>query len=781
MALDVETEIAATLTDPNALMVYYQSGIDASQFADPKMAEMYSFASDYFLNFAAMRGAPTLDVLRERFPDYDALTQGAAGAAPSYLSKKLKDQYCEFQLTDALRMGVENMGLDAEQKVKMLRDTLSVIVDNVTPRQQKIVYGDGESMELYKKMANAKLAEVGAPYPFEELNVETGGIKPGELAVLVAPTGKGKAQPLYSKVLTEHGFKPMGEIRVGDKVRTRRGTLARVIGVYPQGKKRAYRVHLADGRHADCCIDHLWTTAYKTKANGIPCVSERTMTLGEMIARGLMSGKAYRWRVPVNDAVEMSRKELPIDPYVLGVLIGDGCLSQVPGGSLAFSSVEDDVVNSLCERLGEDYAVKKVNADNCSYGISYLPKWNMNPLSSAVVDLGLNVKSYEKFIPADYLGASAEQRFDLLRGLMDTDGCMMGNGGKTYSTASKRLADDVVSLCRSLGMCARARMKRRAGKSDEWVVSVMTAESITSSGKHECRERAHDAVANRKFLHRYVSIVDVEDLGFDTEMQCIMVDDPEHLYLTDDYIVTHNTWFAAKTALEAARQGWNVYFASLELDPYDIGRRTELLHVNRDQIVVPVDKFLKGIEMPRYVQALDRARDEIGGLPGKLVIDQPPMPERTPSALIQNAKMCGCNFVVIDQLQFVKKNPKIQSLYEQTADCIYTLKNLIASPSDNQKMPVLLLHQMTREGVKNAKDGIGTAQDIAHSSVVEQLADVIWALGCTEEEENISVMKLVTLKTRRYGRMGYKLRWELKYQALIDLMRDDNGNPRTIR
>lgn len=76
MALDVETEIAATLTDPNALMVYYQSGIDASQFADPKMAEMYSFASDYFLNFAAMRGAPTLDVLRERFPDYDALTQG---------------------------------------------------------------------------------------------------------------------------------------------------------------------------------------------------------------------------------------------------------------------------------------------------------------------------------------------------------------------------------------------------------------------------------------------------------------------------------------------------------------------------------------------------------------------------------------------------------------------------------------------------------------------------------------------------------------------------------
>ena len=184
--------------------------------------------------------------------------------------------------------------------------------------------------------------------------------------------------------------------------------------------------------------------------------------------------------------------------------------------------------------------------------------------------------------------------------------------------------------------------------------------------------------------------------------------------------------------------------------------------------------------MPRYIQALDRARDEIGQLPGRLVIDQPSMKERTPSDLVQNAKMNGCNFIIVDQLQFVTKNPKIQSLYEQTADCIYTIKNLIASPADNVKTPMLLLHQMTREGVKNAKDGIGTAQDIAHSSVVEQLADVIWALGNTEEESKISIMKLVTLKTRRYGNMGYKLRWELKRQALIDLIKDENGIPKRV-
>lgn len=433
MALDVETEIVATLTDPDALMIYYQSGVDVSQFADEKMAEIYAFAIDYFLNYASMNGAPSREVIASKFPEIDSLIAGAAGAAPSYLAKVLKDKYCKFQLTDALRTGLVGVDGDSEARVKMLRDTLSVIIDNVTPRQQKIVYGDGESMDLYKRMANFKLSEIGAPYPFDEINVETGGIKPGELAVLVAPPGKGK------------------------------------------------------------------------------------------------------------------------------------------------------------------------------------------------------------------------------------------------------------------------------------------------------------------------------------------------------------TWLAVKTALEAARQGWNVYFASLELDPYDIGRRMELLWVNRDRTVVPVDQFLKGVDMPRYVQALDVARNEIGSLPGRLVIDQPPMPERSPSALVQNAKMNGCNFVIIDQLQFVKKNQKISSIYEQTGDCIYTMKNLISSPADNKKMPLLLLHQMTREGIKNAKDGMGTMQDIAHSSVIEQLADVIWALGCTEEEKNINVMKYATLKTRRYGDLGYKLRWELKYQAMIDLMRDDNGNPRTIR
>lgn len=430
MALDVETEIVKAVTNADALMVFYQEGIDKTHFADEKMGEIYDFAIDYWLNYSAMKSAPTVDILRNKFSDYDVLVANAEGAAPAYLSKKLKNQYTFMQMTEVVRSGLIDADIDSCYKAKLLRDSLSAIVDNVTPRQQKIVYG--ENMDVYKKLANAKINENGAPYPFDELNVETGGIKPGELAVLVAPTGKGK------------------------------------------------------------------------------------------------------------------------------------------------------------------------------------------------------------------------------------------------------------------------------------------------------------------------------------------------------------TWFAALTALRAAERGWNVYFATLELDPFDIGRRTELLWVNRNDVVVPVDQFLKGVEMPRYIQALDRARDEIGQLPGRLVIDQPSMKERTPSDLVQNAKMNGCNFIIVDQLQFVTKNPKIQSLYEQTADCIYTIKNLIASPADNVKMPMLLLHQMTREGVKNAKDGIGTAQDIAHSSVVEQLADVIWALGNTEEESKISIMKLVTLKTRRYGDMGYKLRWELKRQALIDLIKDENGIPKRV-
>lgn len=432
MGLDVETEIIASCLNPEALLTYHSWGVDVSHFADEELAPIYEFANDYFFNYGSMRYAPTVEIISDRFPKFLELIKGAEGAAPQYLAKKLKDLYCSRQVMESIRLTTQDFSVDTEEKARLLRDSLSLIVDSVTPNAQRLEYG--KDMELYNKQANINLATIGAPYPFEHLNKVTRGIKPGELVMLVAAPKKGKS------------------------------------------------------------------------------------------------------------------------------------------------------------------------------------------------------------------------------------------------------------------------------------------------------------------------------------------------------------WFAAKTVLEAVRMGWSVYFASLELDIMNMARRLELLEANRNGMVIPINKLNSGEEMPSYIKALEEARKRIEAYPGKLVIDKPKLKERTPSALVQNAKIAGCNFMVVDQLQFVKNpNSKARTVAEQTSEIIYELKDLIDSPADNIKMPMLMLHQLNREGIKgSSKTGIATAQDIANSEDITRVADLIWTLGQTEEDRNANVMKLVTLATRNIAPMGFKLRWDIKYTGAIELLLTPEGNPKEI-
>lgn len=372
-----------------------------------------------------------------------------------------------------------------------------------------------------------------------------------EGSMLVCSCGTGKAQPLYSKVLTESGFKAMGDIRIGDKVVTRRGTLAPVTGVFSQGKKRVYRVHLADGRHADCCIDHLWTTVQRRSGADVFV----TKSLGDMIDAGLKyKCGSYKFKVPLIVPRASLDADLPIDSYVLGVLIGDGALG---GSSLYVSSVEDDIVEGIAARLGPEYSVAKTKSANCSWSIKYLPDYHGNPALSSIRALGLDVKSTEKFIPGIYMGASAQQRLDLLRGLFDTDGHVGKNGSLVYFTSSEQLRDDVVSLCRGLGMTARFSVDHSAGCNPNFCIYIGSHIRPFSSKKHTARFDGHVRNSNRSRIRQYtsISIVGIEDLGFDAEMQCLMVDDPEHLYITDDYIVTHNTAMGTALAVREFDRG----------------------------------------------------------------------------------------------------------------------------------------------------------------------------------------------------------------------------------
>ena len=361
-------------------------------------------------------------------------------------------------------------------------------------------------------------------------------------AAVQLPTGKGKAQPLYSKVLTSNGFIKMGDIKVGMKVISSDGLPHTVTGVFPQGKKDVYEITFSDGSKVRCSDEHLWVVRTKNEKKwGSPY---RVRTLKEMMRLGLRNDRSYNLRVPLCSPVHFSTVNLPIHPYVVGCLIGDGCMTNAKEGIIYFSNTEQDVIDRLNSKLTYGEFVRNEHTQ-CQYEYRVNCTRKYSTLVSSIVSLGLDVYSEEKHIPEVYLRSSVEDRFELLYGLFDTDGCVFPNGSYTYSTTSHRLAEDIVFLCNSLGIRALIRSFTKPGYRTEYTVSILTHSHVFTSSKHVDRANKAAHSHTRSNIHRYddMAVVDITYIGKE-ECQCIMVDSDDHTYITDSFVVTHNTVLA---------------------------------------------------------------------------------------------------------------------------------------------------------------------------------------------------------------------------------------------
>lgn len=347
-------------------------------------------------------------------------------------------------------------------------------------------------------------------------------------------TGKGKAQPLYTEILTPEGFTKMRDIRVNDLVIGEDGLSHKVTGVFPQGVKPVFEITFKDGSKTRSCDEHLWKirTANMRRSD----TPYKVMTLKDIMKVPLKCQGAYNLRVPLNKPVEFSsQKVLPLDPYLLGCLIGDGSFTKETT-SPSFSNSESDVVKRVISKLPEGLVMKKQKGNKYSWSITH-PKHSGNLLNNILTELSLRVKSTEKFIPKSYLLSSIEERTELLKGLFDTDGCVnVPNGSFSYSTHSKKLANDLLFLCRSLGY----RCSIRYG--EECVVRIFTHNKIFHSDKHFNRSEVATRFHVNRNINKYddIPITDIQYIG-EEECQCIMVDSEDHTYLCDNFIVTHNT------------------------------------------------------------------------------------------------------------------------------------------------------------------------------------------------------------------------------------------------
>jgi hypothetical protein len=344
-----------------------------------------------------------------------------------------------------------------------------------------------------------------------------------------------EAQPLDAQVLTPGGFVRMGDLATGDLVVGVNGRPTKVLDVLDHGERETLRLHFSDGATVECDEDHWWTVTCNRHPGKWRVI--RAKEIEEALARGRGFGSLKQpWFVPHNEAVTFAhRQSLPVDPYLLGAALGDGCFRK---GAFELAVGDTEILDHFGARLSPEEEL--VPAGGRSYRLRRTgarSRWKRPPLRDGLEALGLWGKaSHEKWIPPEYLLASKRARLELLRGLVDTDGNVDAQGAVRFCTSSERLADDAEFLVRSLG----GRL-RRSRQEDRRGYRTMHVLRFRIPGSVPCRlSRKVERVRHVKGDSIRRSIVKVERVGA-KPMRCIEVEAKDGLYLTDGFIATHNT------------------------------------------------------------------------------------------------------------------------------------------------------------------------------------------------------------------------------------------------
>lgn len=371
-------------------------------------------------------------------------------------------------------------------------------------------------------------------FPFQNV-ITDWNIRKGRAASFQA-CGLGKGHPDGTRILTPSGWEVIENLKVGREVVGSDGTPCTVTGVYNRGQQPIYEVFFDDDTSILVDENHLWPVKNPSdKARNKPY---RIMSTGDLLKTKLKygtTGQSRTWTIPTVQPVEFPEQDLPLDPYILGVLLGDGNLAAGP----RWNKPDEFIADKVRARLPEGCEVSKCVDNN--WGIVTRPKGADNPIRNWLRSVGLTGGSDEEFVPDQYLFASYKQRLQLLRGLMDTDG--YAGESPEFSSASRRLAEAVVFLTQSFGGTASLKIKEfptyqyngetRIGKPSYRVVLSLKGPNPFSLPRKKSLWKSPS-----RGTGRWIDRIESKGIANST---CISVNSGDNLYVVDHFIVTHNT------------------------------------------------------------------------------------------------------------------------------------------------------------------------------------------------------------------------------------------------
>jgi replicative DNA helicase len=570
-----------------------------------------------------------------------------------------------------------------------------------------------ESFDRIEELHRNKGTLRGIRTGYRDLDNMTAGLQRSDLIVLAARPAMGKAQPLDAQVLTLTGWKAMGDLEVGDTIASTDGAPSSVTGIFPQGIEQVYRVSFSDGRTTECSGEHLWRVYYRSWAE------PRILTTTDVMK--LLEKKRYQKRLwidmPSGDFG--TRTNLPIAPWALGLLLAEGDLS-----SMKISSGDQEILDKLKDDLGADYALHQINAYDYRIVMDESARRRGSrepvPLREALKSIGLwGSHSHDKFIPPLYKQASRDTRLAILQGLLDGDGWVERHKSIRFTSCSEQLADDVIDLVRSLGGWASKRSKtshythngeHKVGR-PAFVVNINYASPDQLFSLTRKKIRALPTRGRRQ--PEFISILP----SHRTATQCISISHPSKLYITDNYVVTHNTTLVTNLAYNVATVAKQpVLFFSLEMSKEQLVDR-----MLADASGVDAWNIRTGNLSDDDFSKLSEAMGEMAEAP--IYIDDTPgmsvLEMRTKARRAAHDQPLG--LIIVDYLQLMQASGRTDGNRVQEVSEISRGLKLIARELN---VPVIALSQLSRS-VESRSPQIPQLADLRESGSIEQDADIV--------------------------------------------------------
>ena len=362
-------------------------------------------------------------------------------------------------------------------------------------------------------------------------------------AAEIASRGKGKAHPYSQEVITPTGVKKWGDINIGDSLFGINGEITKVIDIPYDKETDIYKITLKDNRIVYSSINHLWNVYRR----GVL----RTMSLKNILldfkservsnARN-PKGVEYIYSIPRSKGVEFAYQSTPIDPYSMGLLLGDGTFRRSNKNCIYYTSTIEDM---------ETYK-KYIPYPIIKRSQKYTYSFNIDNSKDILVSFGLYMKkSKDKYIPEVYKYNTKQVRLNILKGLMDSDGSVDNNGVPIIALSSKKMIDDLAWIVRSLGYNCNYNIKSRGYKKngiykqclDSYELRIYTNDKIfnlerknnlltTYPSVYSKSKRDSTRIVNIEFSHRELA-------------KCVTVDNKSHSYLIGEFIQTHNSYSLA--------------------------------------------------------------------------------------------------------------------------------------------------------------------------------------------------------------------------------------------